>query len=129
MTQYLRTNYRITGDKLDTVFAAGHTSTIAACAAVWIAGGSNATAGAANPVGEISITHGLGTTPAFVVLAPFAADTLAAINRQARVYGIGATTFSVLTVSAGIQGSAVTSYMTTAVSSSITMTFVWAAFG
>lgn len=116
MVNYLRTNYRISGDKI-------------ASSSLAIAAGSSYTSGAANVIGVLSIAHGLATTPTFVIAAPLCGDTLAAVGRKVRQIGKGATYISFLQASALINASVDLTAVTSARTSSVAMTFVWAAFG
>ena len=116
MVNYLRTNYRISGNQIDS-------SSLA------VAAGSNTTAGRANPIGDLQVAHGLATTPAFAWGAPICANTLATVGRAVRIMGRTATDLTFITTSALIANSAVQTLVTSTLSSGVTMTFVWAAFG
>jgi hypothetical protein len=115
-TNYLRTNYRITGDKI----GAG---------SLKVAAGSSYTSGAAAVVGVLSVAHGLATTPVFVIAAPLCGDTLAACGRKVQPIGKGAVYISFLQASTVINASLDLTAVTSARTSSVAMTFVWAAFG
>lgn len=116
MVNYLRVNYRITGNEIDS-------------ASLAVAVGSSATSGAALAIGDIQVAHGLSTTPSFAYGAPLCADTLATIGRTVRVMGMTATNVTFITTSHVIANSAVQTLVTSALSSSVIMTFVWAALG
>lgn len=116
MPHYLRTNYRIQGDLIDTAYYV-------------YAAGSSATSAAADKIGSVEIAHGMGTTPAFAYAAPICADTLAAVGRRIGVLNMGATNITFVTVSALVNASLDLTAITSAMSSSVIMTFVWAAGG
>lgn len=98
-------------------------------ASLAIAAGSSATSAAALVFGTVEIAHGLATTPTFAYAAPLCADTLAAVGRKTALVGVGATYVTFITASANIGASAVQTGVTSAMSSSVIMTFVWVALG
>lgn len=116
MTNYLRTCYRITGDSIDS-------------ASLAVAAGSSATSAANQKIGSVEVAHGLSTTPTFAIASPLCADTLVTLGRKVKPIGLGATYCSFITASAVIVASLAATEVTSALSSKVVMTFVWAAFG
>lgn len=112
MVNYLRTNYRLTGGKIDSAaIAMGSSNAIAALTAI----------------GAISVAHGMGTTPTVAFATPIGTNTLDTFNRAA-LKGMGSTYVSFITVSAEIAASQVDSTLvTSALSSGVTLNFVWMA--
>ena len=114
MTTYLRSNYRITGGKIDE--SAG-------------AIGSSVAAAAATAIGTVSIAHGMGTAPTVAFGSPIAADTFGAYKYVA-LKGIDGTYLTFITASAAPGGSADTvqdTCIVSALSSAVVISFVWMA--
>lgn len=112
MVNYLRTNYRTTGNKInDNAIAFGVSSTPTTATAL----------------GTVEITHGMGTAPTVVLASPYAANTLACY-RTATLMGIDSTYATFIVASwVPITSEVTTTTLTTAITSQVTMTFVWMA--
>jgi hypothetical protein len=107
-----RTNYRRTGG-------------IIGCDA--IAAGSSSTSAAATAIGTITIAHGMVTAPTFVVGQPMASTLFVAMGRHVGVKGFDGEYMTFITASGAPGSLSVESYVTSAMSSGVAMTFVWAA--
>lgn len=92
-----------------------------------VAVGSSSTSAAATAIGTVTITHGMATPPKTAYASPLASNTLAACGRFVGLKGMGAAYITFITASAPPGASLVATYVKSAVSSGVTMTFVWVA--
>lgn len=92
-----------------------------------VACGSSATSAAAAAVGTVTITHGMDAAPTAAWGAPLAANTLDACGRYVGLKGMGVDYITFITASAPPIASVDATAISSALSSSVVMTFVWAA--
>lgn len=95
-----------------------------------IATGSSSTSAAYTAIGTVEILHGMGTTPTIAYAQPLAPTTSQAVARSVGLVAApGRTYITFITASApcGSNILAVDTMVGSALSSAVTMTFVWLA--